>query len=83
VDPIVVTVLEATKLLHCCRAVVFKLLADGRLERAQSAGRETLILRDSVVAFLRAPSEAPTARRRRAKRGHNPPPAPKLSNLRF
>lgn len=71
---IALTVLEAAALLHCSRARVFQLLSAGDLERAQSAGRETLVLRDSVEAYLRAPSLEPVAKRRRARRAHSVPP---------
>lgn len=81
--PIAITVLEAAELLHCSRAMVFQLLARGEIDRAQNAGKETLILRSSCVDYLLAPIKTPAAARRRARRKGTPPPPVSVADLRF
>lgn len=80
--PIAVTIVEAMELLHCSRAMVFRLLASEEIDRAQSAGKTKLILYQSLVDYLTAPQRTPAAKRRRSKRQHAPPPAASLSDLR-
>ena len=63
-----VTVERAGELLHCKRAKVFVLLAEGRLERAARAGRKTLILTDSVHRYLVTPAEQAGRKPKRRRR---------------
>ena len=63
-----VTVDRAGDMLGCSRRQVFVLLAADRLERAQSAGRQTMIVTQSVIDFLLNPPAAKPKRRRRGGR---------------
>lgn len=57
--PDVLTVTEAAGLLRCSRAKVFRLIAEGVLQRAASYGRHTLVLAESVTAAISATPKAP------------------------
>lgn len=59
-----ITVARAAELLHCGRARVFELLADGTLERAPRFGRGTTIVTASVHRALALGPRRPGRRRR-------------------
>lgn len=64
-----VPIAEAAELLGCRRTTVFGLLRRGVLKRAQKAGRNTLILQDSIQEALEAPKPTnPALRHRRSTR---------------
>lgn len=63
--PLLHTVLEVAELLRCHRAQVFRLIKTGKLQTAPRVGKNTLVLRDSLLAFIA--SNAPTVRTRRAR----------------
>lgn len=52
-EPILISVTEAASAIGCCRATLYKLLAQGRL-RAVKEGRRTLIPVTSLKAYARA-----------------------------
>lgn len=51
-DGPVVTVDRAAELLKCSRRRVFQLLADGTVRKAQSFGRQTLVITESIYEAL-------------------------------
>lgn len=65
--PVEISVLRAQELLNCSRSRVYELLRAGRLERAPSPGRATLVTYASVLALKRVP-----ALRRRPARAQKP-----------
>ena len=83
IDGIAVTVKRAAAILHCSRSRVFQLIASGEIQRAQSAGRKTLVITAALTAFLLSGAEmtpSPVIRRYQRRRPKNfvPPSADRI-----
>lgn len=64
--PLLHTVAEVAEILRCHRTQVFKLVKRGKLQVAPRAGKRTLVLRDSLLAFVAStPPRVPRSRVRR------------------
>lgn len=78
-----ITIARAMELLHCKRSRIFELLSEGKLERGQRFGRETVILTESVLALATAPVESAPAKRRRVRRSRAAVRAAELSSVKW
>jgi excisionase family DNA binding protein len=67
-EPLLHTVLEVAEILRCHRAQVFKLIKDGKLKTAPRAGKHTMILRSSLIAWLESGTVAAARSSSRAPR---------------
>ena len=67
-DGQVVTVDRAAELMHCSPRQVFYLLAAGTLRRAQSFGRQTLVVTESIYEALQVEPVAVVHTRPRGRR---------------
>lgn len=66
--PLLLTIEETAAELHCHRAQVFKLIAQGRLQVAPKIGKRTMVLRSSLLALIgSAPPAVPRGRATRAR----------------